>query len=299
MNLSRRTTALALVLTAGAGLALAGPLNPPAGPVTSTMKTLTEVEPRIPLTFAVAPGDNTTVFKITGSANYYLTGNVYVPPGYNGITVGTGGVTIDLNGFTIYGVQGSHEGVTTDGPWQYGNVILKNGRLTGLGTQAVNLSACYRSEVHNIRSEDNGGSGIQIGADSVATDCAAKGLSAFVVGDRCTVSRCTASAVGNGFTGTGKDVFENCTASDGTIGFSLGSDTTVRDCVVVHSSQQGVVFQSNCTITGNQFRACGIQAAAFNRVGAILQPNFNPQMISGTSGGGLGITDPFANLLIN
>lgn len=51
MKLSRArviaVSSCALMLAASAGLLIAGPLNPPGGPVASSMKTLSEVEPRI------------------------------------------------------------------------------------------------------------------------------------------------------------------------------------------------------------------------------------------------------------
>src|SRR5262245_59200135 len=51
------TTAL---LTAAA---MSGPLDPPAGPVAPTYKTLTEVEPRTPISSTTTPGDATTLFR--------------------------------------------------------------------------------------------------------------------------------------------------------------------------------------------------------------------------------------------
>ena len=66
-NLPARTAmslaALALIFTAT--FSLAGPLDPPAGPVTSTYKTLNEVEPRTPINVVNTPGDADSLFKIT------------------------------------------------------------------------------------------------------------------------------------------------------------------------------------------------------------------------------------------
>ena len=62
-------------------LAAWGPLDPPDGPITPTYKTLTEVEPRIPLNAETAPGDADYLFNIPKSGSYYLTGNIKVVPG--------------------------------------------------------------------------------------------------------------------------------------------------------------------------------------------------------------------------
>jgi hypothetical protein len=70
------TVVSALILVATAGLLIAGPLTPPAGPVTSTYKPLSDVEPRIAINAVNTPGDSSSVFLITQPGSYYLTGNV-------------------------------------------------------------------------------------------------------------------------------------------------------------------------------------------------------------------------------
>src|SRR5262245_39743009 len=56
--------------------ALAGPLDPPAGPVTGTYKTLQQVEPRIDV--ATLPGSETCAHIIWQPGSYYLSGNLSV-----------------------------------------------------------------------------------------------------------------------------------------------------------------------------------------------------------------------------
>ena len=90
----------AVSLIAGAGMLLAGPLNPPSGPVTGTFKTLTEVEPRIAVSAANTPGNNSTAFIITQPGSYYLTGSVIVQ-GIDAISIRSSNVVLDLNGFTV------------------------------------------------------------------------------------------------------------------------------------------------------------------------------------------------------
>lgn len=64
---------------------LAGDLNPPAGAVSPTGKTLTEVEPRIALSAENTPGDSRSVFRITQPGSYVLTSDVSVPNNDTGI----------------------------------------------------------------------------------------------------------------------------------------------------------------------------------------------------------------------
>ena len=80
---------------------LAGDLDPPAGPVAPTMKTLDEVEPRIALNQVNTPGNSGVAFLIPEPGSYYLTEDTPTVTFQGGIDVPTGGVTIDLNGFTL------------------------------------------------------------------------------------------------------------------------------------------------------------------------------------------------------
>src|SRR5262249_21787578 len=91
----------ALTLAAAAGLLIAGPLTPPAGPVASSYKTLTEVEPRIAINAVNTPGDNDSVYKITQPGSYYLTGNVQGALNRHGIEIAASNVTVDLMGFEL------------------------------------------------------------------------------------------------------------------------------------------------------------------------------------------------------
>ena len=77
--------------------AVAGDLEPDTAPA-PTMKTLDEVEPRIPILRSVSPADTVT---ITQSGSYYLIGDRYCS--YTGIRVDTDNVTIDLMGYSLIG----------------------------------------------------------------------------------------------------------------------------------------------------------------------------------------------------
>ena len=113
------------VAFAGLQVLAQGALTPPGAPA-PTMKTLTQVEPRIPIF--------TAPYTISVPGSYYLTTNV-VTTG-NGVVIQTNNVTLDLMGFSIKGDAGfSDMGVSivgqTNAPCR--NIVVRNGFLENLG----------------------------------------------------------------------------------------------------------------------------------------------------------------------
>ena len=139
---------LALTLLAGAA-ALAGPLNPPAGPVVSTYKTMTDVEPRTAVSAAGTPGDATSVVRITQPGSYYLTGNITGVAGKSGVVIAANNVTLDLNGFNIHG--GDSGVSTTVSLWK--DIEVRNGSIDGCTGYGLDLHLCddgVISQVSNL-----------------------------------------------------------------------------------------------------------------------------------------------------
>jgi len=110
-HIIKNMAALALLATLNSQLSTAfaqGSLTPPGSPA-PTMKTADQIEPRTPISSAP--------YTITNSGSYYLTTNL---TGYgDAITIATNGVTLDLNGFTIY--SSYNWGATGSG------ILLKSG----------------------------------------------------------------------------------------------------------------------------------------------------------------------------
>lgn len=115
------------IIGTGMGLVWAGDLNPSMPPTTGTMKTLTEVEPRIAINDDNTPGDANYAYKITQSGSYYLTADVVTD--VRGMSIGADNVTIDLNGYTLrHTGTGSHWGILMYG---YDNIEIRNGTIEG------------------------------------------------------------------------------------------------------------------------------------------------------------------------
>lgn len=224
-----------------------GSLTPPAGPIAPTMKTLTELEPRLPLSQLTAPGDATNQFRITQPGSYYLTGNLTGVSGKTCISFASSGVTLDLNGFTIQGVAGSLSGVrvgSNDCAVRNGNVrdfSVGVDAYEAIGIRLQNLSAT---------SHDNDGIRASRGAvieGCVATSCGGDGFDVF---ESVTLSNCTAVSCSIGFNVAGAAVLTNCTANgSSTEGFRLQESAVLTDCTAFDSTGAGFVATARCRLT--------------------------------------------------
>jgi len=365
--MNRKTFAV-MMLVAAASTAMAGPLNPPPGPIAATMKTLAEFEARIAINATNTPGASNAMFVISQPGSYYLTGDVNVDASKSGIVVQASNVTIDLNGFTIKGIAGSVAGVSGGGK---DRVKVVNGRIVGMSTgiyitpstsyhQAIVLEDLVISQSTNdgvfigggalrhCEIERSGGIGAFITANTASTveDCTfydngSNGLNMYSG----TVRNSSASSnSGTGISVTTGTVL-GCTAADNFVGITIEAgvvkDSTVQDNRDLGIRANGNALNSNNSISNNTFvdQSIGIQVqntsgtriegnaitrmyvgvslltgnnyafsnsfrgcthafnvAANNRIGTLVTGTASPMFI-GNVGGGLGTTDPYANII--
>jgi len=223
--------ASAAALLGFAALLTAGPLSPPGGPVASTYKTLTDVEPRIPISAATTPGDASATFRISQPGSYYLTGNVNAQSGKSGIAVDAQGVTLDLRGFSVTG-DGSLTGSTFGILASTGRLTVHDGTVQSWPAGGIYIqfpgSNC---RFDRIVVASNRGAGISVGSAATVNDCIASGnsLSGFESATGSVFSRCTASANATGGISSGPQGN----------GFTLGQYCSVRDCIAYSNGRIG------------------------------------------------------------
>ncbi len=191
------------------------------------MKTLDEVEPRIPITQADIP------LTITQKGSYYFTANLTAAA--TAITVEVNDVTIDLMGYSLTGPgTGTTFGIHMN---KRRNVEIKNGTVRSFGRFGIieqNLEGSAH-RVINVRVLENGvvelpRSGIRLGGKGhLVKDCTA----AHNYGDGIYVD--------NGCTVTGNTVFNN--------GESTGDDA------------YGIRVDYSCTLAGNTVTGTGDEAS--------------------------------------
>lgn len=210
--------------------AIAGPLTPPAGPVTPTNKTLQQVEPRTPID--TLAGTATSMYKITQAGSYYLTGNIALAAGKTTcIEVGADGVTIDLNGFTLNGLNSNDtKAIRVSDKFSCDGLQVRNGHITDWGTGVDGLGL-YGAVFEDLRLTFNDAYGLDAGNDAVVNRCSAvvcgSGIYARQGG---AVSKCTASFCGTGIDmGNGGNVSDSQASTCG-FGFYLSFACSARSC---------------------------------------------------------------------
>jgi hypothetical protein len=198
-----------------------GPLAPPGAPA-PTMKTLDQLEPRMPIS-----AFGTT---LTAPGSYYLTTNLVSGASTNdGILVRANNVTIDLNGFSIISTTApgsdSPAGIRIDGSLSpISNVTVCNGRITGFD-RAVRVQNSFSNIiVDNIHSANCRRAGIE--ANTIS------GTGSQTI----TIRRC----VVDGIDGTGEGTNVSCD------GIALITCTAVVDTCVVRNIVSAGTGSASC-----------------------------------------------------
>ncbi len=303
-----RIHVLAVVALAGSVFAQ-GPLAPTAGPG-PTFKTLTQIEPRIPISSVPV------TLSVRGS--YYLTTNLFGVAFSNGITLATDDITIDLNGFSLVGVPTSLDGISTVVTPE--NVTIKNGVVRGWGDRGVDLSnaegallvdvkvvengddgALLGNSCHIVgcHSRGNGDNGFNLGNAVVAENCVAIDNSGdgFVLGAEPVVHDCLATRnLGFGFSSAIGGKFSQCVANDNIYGFWLFSENVLQGCVASYNTNVGMSVGSQSVIEHCTANSNG-RGAVTNGAGFELNGE-NCRLTDNTSVGndvGIRVTSVFGN----
>ncbi|MCC6425408.1 MAG: right-handed parallel beta-helix repeat-containing protein [Phycisphaerales bacterium] len=267
------TVIASAALLAASAILTAGPLDPPAGPIAPTYKTLTEVEPRIAINATNTPGYGNSVYRIAARGSYYLTGNLAGAASKHTIEVESDNVTIDLNGFALTGAAGSFDGINVPNPRR--GVAIRNGTIRDHGARGVFMSNTSAGTIQDLVISGNTLDGIWLGANSTLerVRCVDNIRDGFVLSaaNGSTLTECTASGNDNGFENPGGEIiFTRCIARSNSInGFEVSTGGRALDCV--SAANAGVGFQAN----GNRVTLEGCNAEFNGAGGFLLQSHDN------------------------
>ena len=236
-----RWSALALAITFMTWSLLAGDLEPP-GPPGPTMKTLDEVECRIPIHASDLP------LSITQSGSYYLAENIHTSG--DGITIAVDDVAIDLMGHGLTG--GSHSGIHANTGTK--NLVVKNGCVSGWGTHGVDLFDARHSQVINVRAHGNAADGIRVHTSSFVIDSTAydNNMTGIIAWNSSQIVGCVARNNRWGLSvNEGSSVLDSVSVANDLHGIDANTNSSVRRCTSSGNAGSGITVHSSSTVAGN------------------------------------------------
>ena len=255
MESKQKRTRVVLSVLALAGLAVfslfaVGGSLQPAAPPGPTMKTLDEVEPRIPIHASDLP------LTITEPNSYYLAEDIsFASTANHAITIQCNDVTIDLMGFTLKGPDsGTKAGIYM---FDRSNVEIRNGTVRDFYNGIYEPSTAGKQHrVINVRAMSNTYSGVHLYAKgNLVKDCTAADNTAYgIYADTgSTVTRNTAynNQYKGIFVNDGSTVTDNTAYNNQSIGISTGPGCTVRGNTAYNNQSHGIASSSACTVSGN------------------------------------------------
>lgn len=259
-----------LALTLGS-ISNAGDLAPNPGPVSPTLKNLTDVEPRTAINSVNTPGDNDSVYRISASGSYYLTGNITSQVGKAAIEIAASNVSIDLNGFTISGADVGR-GITYFGAIT--SITIVNGTIRNtISGDAVDLAGATNLRLERLVARANSFNGFTVGARSTVKDCLAIANGGFGIssGPDSVIENCQAldNTGGHGITVSSGCRVIGCTARNS--GTAVGPDF---GGISVNASQNIGLIQ-NCFVTGND-RGIIISSTGWTVINNVAKANIGP-----------------------
>lgn len=125
------------------------------------MKTLAQVEPKIPIT--------NIPYAISNPGAYYVTTNLTTSSSSGGIIIMANDVTIDLMGFTLDGAGTGQNGM--DQGNSYRNLTLVNGTLRNWSWYGVGADGAF-NRIENVSAFGNR-YGMYVGTGSIVRGCTA------------------------------------------------------------------------------------------------------------------------------
>ncbi len=156
--------------------------------------------------------------SINDPGSYRLTSDLVVTPGIDGVDINTDNVTLDLNGFTIFGsgVVGLNDGISIIAS---DNVEVRNGTVRGFSRHGIFSLTGTRSRVIGVRAIGNDANGLNLEGTALVDGCVA--LDNGIFGIR---------------VGAGSLVINSVARSNADVGLALSSPSGFRSNVATENN---------------------------------------------------------------
>lgn len=220
-----------------------------------------------------------TPYIISAPGSYYLTQHIDGEPSNTGITIESGNVSIDLNGYTLQGDGGgTFSAILASG--SINNIAISNGHIDNWGGNGIGLTTASNVLVYNVQVTNSGINGIATGTEASINHCLTKnnGFDGILCGANSQVSHCTSidntfdgidghdqciisntNTYSNGSNGvelSSRGVIENCIAhQNSSDGFDVGVGSTISNSIATNNSGAGFSTNSSGNLINNQARA--------------------------------------------
>ncbi len=285
---SLRALACAVLAASLGVIAIGGPIDPPPGPVGPTYKTLTEVEPRRIVNATNTPGNASSMFIISQPGSYYFDRNLTVTSVIRGISITTGGVTLDLNGFTLDGGEVGEKGIVILTASPDTQVRITNGVIKGWQNLAIETQDLGRTIIENVRISHAGIEPALVARSAEVIDCDVSAINGGGGAMLCTDSVIRKSRFYGGVFAAHSIVEENTFGSSTPGEYAIDlveSSATLPQCVfrnndvIATASGNGV----NVTLTGHIVEGNRIssRSSASANIGLFTTPGSSNCIITG------------------
>ncbi len=204
----------------------------------------------------VTPADGAG-FPVTISVPgaYRLTSNLVVTGPVDAIEIVVPGVQLDLNGFSIDGLDVGNRGIFST----ESDVTLRNGTIRNMTGDGVDVGEYAR--ISGLRSIDNGGDGIDVGSGGSVTGSTAANNGSFGIRGSLGCSVIGSISRNNGGDGinlgAGGSILENTVRDNTTDGLQCGTSCTISHNAVLNNDGDGInaALSFGSTIIGNAVRS--------------------------------------------